>query len=74
MVLTGSIYFLLLGISCRNKSLEMRFIQSRAARKTHIHTYIQLIESEYGDREPIGTLRWGKSRGSLASAGWAAGR
>ena len=73
MVLTGSIYFLLLGISCRNKSLEMRFLQSRAARNTHTHTN-QLIESEYDDGEPIGTLSWGKSRGSLASAGWAAGR
>ena len=71
MVLTGPIYFLLLGISCRNKSLEMRFLQSRAARKTHTN---QLIESEYDDGEPIGTLSWGKSRGSLASAGWAAGR
>jgi hypothetical protein len=53
----------------KNKSLEIRFLQTSAAR----HTF-QLTESEDVGGEPIGSLIWEKSRGSLAIADSVAGR
>jgi hypothetical protein len=53
----------------KNKSLEIRLLQPSAAKRTY-----QLTESEDVDGEPIGSIIWEKSGGSLAIVDSAAGR